>query len=366
MKVLLINPWQSEVFPPPSLGYLQAVLKQAGVEVTACDLYEALQEKDEYDIVGVSFHSFSVKHAVGIRKAFKGRLVCGGHHPSALPQQMLEIGYDQVVIGEGENAMLEIIKGNTDKTILGTPCNLEELPFPDYTGFKGNWSMGIPIISSRGCPFNCSFCASADFWDRKWRMRSAENVVKEIIHSGYKQFMFEDDNFTLNRTRVLEICQELRKIGGLSWQCASRAETLIDDELCWNLRTAGCHTVWLGVESLSQESLDGCGKKTTVEKMLAGIKMAHTHSLQTMSQFIVGLPNDTKKNIDETIANIKKYKIGRKGSNILWILPNTDIHKKAKEKGFDDSIYLQNVELYYTFEQNIKTLQYWAKLINAA
>jgi len=366
MKVLLINPWQSEVFPPPSLGYLQAVLKQAGVEVTACDLFDTSTKKDEYDLVAVSFHSFSVRNALEIRQMFKGKMICGGHHPSALPQQMLDIGYDQVVIGEGEKAILEIINGNTDKIVLGTPCNLEELPFPDYTGFKGNWSMGIPIISSRGCPFSCSFCASANFWDRKWRMRSAENVVKEIVASGYKTFMFEDDNFTFDRRRAMEICQLLWEIGGFSWQCASRAETLADDDLCWFLKKAGCHTVWLGVESLSQESLDRCNKHTTVKKLMAGIKFAHRRGLQTMSQFIVGLPGDTKKNIDETVANIRDYKLGKRGSNILWILPNTDIHKIAKERGFDDSIYLQDKELYYTYEQDLTTLKHWAKLINAA
>lgn len=103
MRVLLINPWQGELFPPPSLGYIQASIKTIeGIEVVAKDLSPALEDRSEYDLVGVSFHSFSVKHARLIREKFKTRLVCGGHHPSALPQQMLSIGYDQVCIGEGE------------------------------------------------------------------------------------------------------------------------------------------------------------------------------------------------------------------------------------------------------------------------
>lgn len=366
MKVLLINPWQSEVFPPPSLGYLQAVLCKEGIEVKACDYAEALLEDDMYDIVAVTFHSFSVRNAIVIRNKFKGRLICGGHHPSALPQQMLDIGYNQVVIGEGEQAIIDIVNGNTDSIIYGCPSNLDDLPFPDYTGFKGNWSMGLPVISSRGCPFDCSFCASADFWKRKWKMRSAENVVAEIVATGYKTFMFEDDNFTLHRARVLEICSMLRDIGGFSWQCASRAETLIDSELCWNLSSAGCHTVWLGVESLSQESLNRCHKNTTVEKMISGIKIAHTYRLNTLSQFIVGIPDDTERNIRETVSSIKQNKIGRKGVNIMWVLPNTEIHKRAKERGFDDTYYLRNTSLYYTYEQSMKTLEYWSHLIKVA
>jgi radical SAM superfamily enzyme YgiQ (UPF0313 family) len=367
MKVLLINPWEADIFPPPSLGYLQSVLKQESIDVHGADLKDALLLKDDYDLVGVTFHSFSVKYAKQIRDKFKTRLICGGHHPSALPEQMLAIGYDQVVIGEGEKAILDIIKGNTESIIQGEACVLDEIPFPDYTGFKGNWTMGIPIISSRGCPFDCNFCASADFWKRKWKMRSAENVISEIVTKQYKTFMFEDDNFTMNRNRVIEICKSLKELSGLSWQCASRAETLVDEELCWWLRTAGCHTVWLGVESLSQESLDRCKKKTTVDKMLNGIRTAHAYDLQTMSQFIVGIPGDTEKNIRETVQNIRLGKVGRKrGSSILWILPNTDIHKKAKEKGFSDDVYLNGGELYYTYEQNIRTLRYWVNLIKAA
>jgi radical SAM superfamily enzyme YgiQ (UPF0313 family) len=345
-------------------------LKEAGVDTKACDLDEAMTESDEYDLIAVSFHSFSVKHAVALRNRFKSRMICGGHHPSALPQQMLAIGYDQVVIGEGERAIIDVIKGNKDEIIYGEGNNLNEIPFPDYTGLNTRLDWGLPIISSRGCPFDCTFCASSDFWHRKWRMRSADNVLDEIIegvvNKGYKSFMFEDDNFTMGKDRAIQICNGLVDIGGLSWQCASRAETLVDDELCFNLRKAGCHTVWLGVESLSQDSLDRCSKRTTVDRMIAGISTAHRYGLRTLSQFIVGLPGDSQKNINETVQNIRTYKIGNKGSNILWILPNTEAYKKAKERGFDDSIYLNGGNLFYTFEQNMKTLQHWTRLINAA
>ena len=164
MSVLLINPWAGEVFPTPAIGYLQAAIKTARptVSVTAADMKVAmgLLEKNTYDIVGVTFHSFSVKYARQIRDKVKGRLVCGGHHPSALPQQMLNIGYDQVVIGEGENGMLGIIDGDTRPIIKGyiNPFTfIDELPFPDYTGLSWSGAMGMPIISSRGCPFSCLF-----------------------------------------------------------------------------------------------------------------------------------------------------------------------------------------------------------------
>ncbi len=366
MRVLLINPWEGEVFPPPSIGYLQGIIRNEGVDVKAIDIGGVVTEKDDYDIIAVSYHSFSVKQARMIRNRFKNRLICGGHHPTALPEQMLSIGYDQVVIGEGENAIIDIINGNTSKIVKGEFIDINSTPYPDYSGLSGRWDMGLPIISSRGCPFSCSFCASSLFWHRGYRMRSVDNVLGELefrIKQGYKQWMFEDDNFTVSKKRAIEICEGIIRMGKFSWQCASRAESL-DNELCKSLVKAGCHTVWLGVESLSQDSLNRVNKHTTVDKILNGIQTAHNNGLGTMSQFIVGIPGDNVNNILETVTNIRKGKVGRRGCNIIWILPNTDIHAKAKNKGFNDDIYLKYGAPFYTYEQDINTLNSWVNIIN--
>ena len=372
MKVLLINPWAGEVFPTPAIGYLQAAIKFARpeVEVTAADMKKAvaLLEHNTYDLVGVTYHSFSVKHARYIRGLVKGRLICGGHHPSALPQQMLDIGYDQVVVGEGENAMIAIIDGDTRPIISGyiNPfAIIDELPFPDYSGLSWSGAMGMPIISSRGCVEKCTFCASTWFWGHKWKMRQAEDVLAEITGMGLKKFMFEDDSFTVNKKRALAICEGLKE-KGYSWQCNSRAETLMDEELCRALKDAGCETVWCGIESLSQKSLDRCGKHTTVEKMLAGIEMADKVGLNVMAQFIVGLPDDTEADIQLTVAGIKRSKIKRKGVQKIWIVPNTLAYDRAKAKGFDDEVFLKTGSPYYTYEQDMATLDRWYKLINEA
>lgn len=373
MKVLLINPWEAEVFPTPAIGYLQAVIKELcpGITVDAVDLSTAINTKfglQEYDITAVTFHSFSVKYARFIREKVRGRLICGGHHPSALPEQMLEIGYDQVVIGEGEQAIISILNGNLSDIINGAACDINTLPFPDYTGLKYDGSMGLPVISSRGCPFDCNFCASSLFWKRKWKDRSPENVASEIINNsikGIKTFMFEDDNFTLNKKRAIEI-SNLIKGQKLLWQCASRADVLCDDELCRVLYGAGCRTVWLGIESLSQSSLDRAGKNIKISNVLKGIETAEKAGLQTMSQFIVGLPGDTEADIQETVSNIKASRISRRGANIAWILPGTEIYKQAKKHGLNDEIYLSHGAPYYTYEHDMNTLQRWSNLINTA
>ena len=346
------------MFPPPSIGYLQGAILARGVEVKALDLDAALCEPDDYDIIGVTFHSFSVQHARRIREHFKSWLVCGGHHPSALPGQMIAIGYDQVVIGEGENAMIDILNG--DRTQIKDRSNqhyksINDIPFPNYSGLSHTDNV---IISSRGCPFRCNFCASTSFWGNKWKSRSAENVIAEINHFGYKTWMFEDDNFTANKIRAIEICKGVRG----SWQCASRAESL-DDELCAELKRSGCHTVWLGIESFSQSSLDRCGKNTTVERMIKGIETAERHGIATMCQFIIGLPGDTIEDIKQTARIRRRVRMSRYGVNIAWVLPGTNIYAKAKEKGMSDEVYLQSGAPFYTFEQSIETLRYWATLI---
>lgn len=373
MTILLINPWAGEVFPTPAIGYLQAAIKHArpDVKVTAADMKQAvsLLERNTYDLVGVTYHSFSVKHARYIRGLVKGRLICGGHHPSAMPQQMLDIGYDQVIIGEGENAILNVIDGDT-RPIVNDYTNpyytdIDSIPFPDYTGLSWSGAMGMPIISSRGCAWSCNFCASSSFWGRRWKMRSAENVLSEIRAMGLKKFMYEDDNFTVHKKRALEICEGI-KGRGYSWQCNSRAETLVDEELCRALKDAGCETVWCGIESLSQESLNRCGKNTTVEKMLAGIEMADKVGLEIMAQFIVGLPDDTEADIKLTVENIKKSKIKRKGVQKIWIVPNTVAYDRAKAKGFNDDVFLKTGAPYYNYEQSAETLDRWYKMIDMA
>lgn len=368
MKVLLINPWDPQECPPPSIGYLQAALRFIGVDVVAKDLQESLIDNEEYDLVAVSFHSFSVKYARRIREKFKGHLICGGHHPSALPQQMLDIGYDQVVIGEGENAIIGIVKeGITDELIYAEDVSffhgVDEYPFPDYTGLKYSGVLGISIVTSRGCPNRCTFCASTNFWHHKYKMRSVENVLTEVEKrksEGFKTWIFHDDNFTAHRKRVLDICAGLD--GRYTWKTVSRAEDL-DNDLCSEMYRAGCREVYLGIESMSQDALDRCQKNTTVEKMIKGIQAAEGNKIKTFCLFLIGLPGDTLKNIEETRLNRRKVRMSRIGTNIAWIVPGTEIYRKAKERGFNDETFLTSGAPFYTYEQKYATLQKWSRII---
>lgn len=369
MRVLLIDPWPPDQLPPPSIGYLQAALKHWKVDVMAKNLPDALVDNSEYDLVAVSFHSFSVKYARQIRDRFKGKLICGGHHPSALPEQMLSVGYDQVVVGEGENAIIDIVQGKSDKVVYAKDSEhkyffgINEYPIPDYTGLNFGGPHGIPVISSRGCPFACNFCGSSSFWCHTYKMRSADNVILEIERrkaEGYNTWIFYDDNFTANKKRVFDICANLD--GRLTWECVGRAESM-DEELAKELYRAGCRKIHFGIESLSQDALDRMNKNTTVEQMLRGVEIAESHGISTMSLFLVGLPGDTLQNIQETRANRLRSRITQYGTNIAWVLPNTTIHMKAKEYGFNDNVYLETGVPFFTYEHSLTELNLWAQQI---
>jgi len=367
MRVLLIDPWEEDQLPAPAIGYLQAALKHWKIDVTAKNINEAMICNDDYDLVAVTFHSFSVNKARQIRDKFKGKLICGGHHPTALPEQMLSIGYDQVGIGEGENIIIDIIQGNENKIVKDCEhkyfYGINDIPMPDYLGLRFGGPHGIPIISSRGCPFSCNFCGSSNFWGHSYKMRSVDNVILEIEKrksEGYNTWIFYDDNFTANKKRVFEICSHLD--GSLVWECVGRAESL-DEELCKELYRAGCRTIHLGIESLSQDALDRMNKKTTVEKMLKGIEIAESVGIHTFCMFLVGLPGDTLKDIEETKLNRLRSRITQYGPNIAWVLPGTEIYRKAKEYGFDDNVYLESGAPFYTYEQPMETLIKWSKMI---
>jgi radical SAM superfamily enzyme YgiQ (UPF0313 family) len=379
MKILLVNPWEGEIFPPPSIGYVAAAARQnTNAEVVCANMDSAIRllKSTSYDIVGVSFHSFSVRNARKIRAAVKGDsfLTCGGHHPSSsIGNQLLSIGYDQVVIGEGEGAISEIIAGNRSRVITVTnPYSIDKIPFPQYEGLDFQRENGYPIISSRGCPFSCGFCASAQFWGHRWHPRSPSNVIEEIEYriknNRMRKWMFEDDNFTLNTARARTICEMIEKdifpkYGRMEWQCASRAESLMDEDLVESMVRAGCVKCWLGIESLSQDTLERFCKNTTVDRMSNGINTASRMGLNTHSQFIAGLPGDTREDIIVTVENMKNIRMGSWGCNVPWILPDTMIYSCAKKCGFNDNSYLEGGFITYTYEQSISTLMAWEKAI---
>jgi radical SAM superfamily enzyme YgiQ (UPF0313 family) len=288
-------------------------------------------------------------------------VVIGGSHASALPELTLdETQADYIVIGEGELSFLELvnriernesvdnIKGivsKTNKTLLKRDLieNIDLLPFPDWVQvdpryYKKAPHGGLiksfpvaPITSSRGCPYSCTFCASPSFWDRRIRFRSPENVVDEIEYLvkgfGVKEIHFEDDNLTLKRNHIEDICRLILKRNlKINWATPNgvRADTL-DRELLKLMKKSGCYFIAFGIESGSQDILNRIKKKTSLETIEKAANLARKMGIITQGFFIFGLPGETEQTIKETIRFAKRIALDKAQFLLLDVLPGSEL-----------------------------------------
>ena len=258
--------------------------------------------------------------------------VMGGNHATAFPEKFLEMGFNSVIVGEGENAILNIIndlkEGKKPEEIIKKPFieDIDTLPFPardlipinEYE-FLIDGKNATTVLSSRGCPYRCIFCAN-NVWGKTVRQRSSKNVIEEAKELkekyGFERIMFFDDTFIINRKRLFEICDGLKELE-LKWRCFIRAN-LVDKEMLKKMKDSGCVEVGVGIESGSQKILDIIKKDTTVEMNSNVIKMCKEINLVCKAFIMVGLPGETKETLEET----KK-----------WILDN-------KPEKYDLTIYM--------------------------
>ena len=309
--------------PPIGLMYVAAALEKAGFEVQMLDNYLMNKSVDELktyvsrvnpQIVGITCGSATFRRCIETSKAIKEalpncKIVVGGWHASYLPESLLatpEIDY--VVIGEGERAITQlascITNGNepTAMTIPGVACrrqgkniinqpkfieNMDEIPYPARhllplelydreIAFVKSKPADIMSIS-RGCVFNCGFCETRKLWGNMCRGFSPKRVIGEIqdLQSRYgtKAIYFINDNFTLRKKETLELCGLMveNKLD-LEWVCDTRVD-IVNQELLASMSSAGCKTIWFGVESGSPRMLQRIGRNTTPQQVEEAFKL---------------------------------------------------------------------------------------------
>ncbi len=356
MRVLLINPAARNYYGelglnllPLGLAYLGAVLLQEGHSVETIDLQvQSVPLSDipfrRYDLVGVSSDTLRFNRAVEIGRAARDQgvpVVMGGYHPTFLDSEPFERGAaDFVIRGEGEYSFLELInaleRGSGFEEIRGLTYssngeirrnppaylieNLDELPFPARHLFpqKGYLSTfdGRPmatLVTSRGCPYDCYFCAATRFAGVRWRTRNLDGVfeeISELLHQGYTSFLFVDDNFTLSYRRTLDFCEEvLARHWDIRWWCFSRVDILVKHpEMVRKMALAGASTVFLGLESGNQQTLDRYQKRITVEQQLEAVRLLRKYGIRVYGSFILGELHETPGMIRETIRFARKLK----------------------------------------------------------
>ncbi len=345
---------------PLGIFYIAAVLEQNGYCVEIVDLrsleeHEFLEKIPPADLYGISAttpdYNMALIVAKLIKENHKAFIVLGGSHVTALSEKVDDV-FDKLVIGEGELAIINLLqdlKNDVEKRVYKSPLveDLDSIPFPprqllpfDSVFSRKLVTPGIPattLITSRGCPYNCSFCASKKMWGQTVRFRSPDNVIKElkliINNFGVKEFRFQDDTIGLNKKRLFDLCEKMEPLK-IRW----RGHTNINAssyEILEAMKRAGCEEMGYGIESVSQNILNINNKKVKVEKMYEALANARKAGLRTRLFFIISLPGEEPGVADRTIDFIKKTRPSGVDLSTFVPFPGSDIFENPEQFGIE-------------------------------
>lgn len=353
LKVFLVKPDSDMhvVLPPIGLGYLasycQREVSNIDLKIIDChkDRYSPQNFKDRIkefkpDVIGFTALSMEIDSTLRLCSAVKEIsddivTIIGGPHASAAPESLLSHEtVDYIFRGEGEKGFSWFLKNlfsserlkspglgyrDGDNIVLNEPefvDDINNIPFPDYKKMRLETYPKMyfmrrfpaaPVISSRGCPFSCTFCAGHKVSGRRWRPRSVEGVIEEIswLHREYgiREIDFWDDNFTLDKARVERFCKEMRQLRtGIIWWCPNGVHlNAVDKDLLIEMKQSGCYAVAFGVESGSENIRMHMKKMISFERLKETVEFSNKIGLRTQGFFIIGYPLETEEDIAKTI-----------------------------------------------------------------
>lgn len=382
MRIALIAPkWNKKAndYPPLGLGYLAAVLERDGHQVRIFDfsldprtpLEEDVQAVCAFDphLVGITAMT-SVYHSAletaTLLKAYLGRpIVIGGPHATVYPERILAESpvIDYVVRGEGEETIQELVRilcnkgdlstvrGLTYKVrgeVISNPdrpliTDLDALPFParhlfDLKRYGLCTPDGQPmatILSSRGCPYNCSYCFKG-IVGRTYRQRSPENIIAEIRQVidqyGIRNFYFIDDLFTIDVRRLEAITEQLiREKLDIRWQCLGRVDR-VNADILRKMYAAGCRRIHFGIESGNQEVLQRIGKGIKLEQVRQAVRWAQEAGIHVKGYFMLGLPGDTEETMQQTVEFAAELNLDEAMFSLTTPFPGTRLWDELVKK----------------------------------
>ncbi|MBI5115638.1 radical SAM protein [Candidatus Poribacteria bacterium] len=320
------------------------------------------------DVVGITAPTVKFASAVSVaaisKKLFPhAPVIMGGPHSTNCAREVLSRGeLDIVVHGEGETTIVELIDAlgaksdlrnvqgisyknpdgvithNRTRTLID---DLDSIPFPARDLLLGNRvvdpeNMGN-MITTRGCPFRCTYCAAHTVWTHKVRYRSVDNVIEEIRFIrekfGTRQFTFWDDCFTLRKNRTLEFCEAIRSEQlDVKWGCNTRFD-LLDEELISEMKLAGCNNVEVGVESGSPRILEAIKKGETLEKMREVAEMLNRNEIYWSAFFMIGFPQEDISDIARTLESIDTLRPCWCTFSIFTPYPGTELYENSVKTG---------------------------------
>ncbi len=335
MKICLINPPFEESLdpkldPPLGLVYIATVLRNLGHDVSVLDL--SFHDKEDWekviptaDLYGITVMTMSIHHAINIKNIVRKinpecKVMVGGAHPSNLPEETLRMGFDIVVVGEGdgEDILKEIIEYvymctkhmcTEPKIFIARDVDINSVPIPyrdlipirNYTRLVEG-VQAFSLFASRGCPYSCAFCLNSTRKINKARFRTVGSILEEmklmIKKYDAKAFMLYDDTFTAHPKLNL-LLEEIQKLNVI-FRCSGdvRMDKL---EKFQKLYDAGCEEISFGIETGSQKILDLVNKRATVEQNRIAITDAKKAGLRVKAFLMVGSPGESWETIKETV-----------------------------------------------------------------
>ena len=340
MKIVFIEPRACEAnvyskISMPLLGpvYLGTILKNRGHEV---EIYNENILAPDYsnldaDLIGISILTSTAQRGYEIAKKFpREKVIMGGVHASLLPDEALRFAR-QVVVGEAEDVIIDVVEGKRSEPIVQGKAveDLDALPIPDFSLIKGYRmpSLVIPISTSRGCPFDCSFCSVTKMFGRKYRFRSAENTIAEMRSRDTKSFFFCDDNFTANPERTRQLLNLMIKNKFRKWLCQVRCDVAKDKGLLDLMAQAGCGVVCVGFESVNPKTLVAYQKRQTLAEIVNAIRSFHKRHIKIHGMFVLGGEDDNRNSIWETVKFAIKERIDTLQMMILTPFPGTKVYE---------------------------------------
>ena len=378
MKIRLIEPeppgmhvWAKVLLPRLGLPIIAATLKQHGHDALIYSPQMApidWEDVNSADLVGLSSTTSTATTAYEFADRLRSRgipVIVGGSHVTFMADEALEHA-DYVARGEGgEQIMLELAEALAGSRELDTVAglsflrdgvavhnplrercaDLDTLPFPDLKLLVGSEKLNTtPIMTSWGCPFACNFCSVTAMFGRKYRFRSAESVIAELEDKRPTRVFFYDDNMAADKKRLKRLLQMMiDKDLHISWSAQVRSDVVRDRELLDLMQRAGCGLVYLGFESVNQETLDGYEKSQTVADIERAIKTLHEYGIKSHGMFVLGADTDSVQTVRNTVAFAIKNHIDTLMLNILTPLPGTPQYEELDAAG---RIFDKRWELY--------------------
>lgn len=352
-KIIFVEPRgaESNVFSRymmlPLLGpiYLATILKQRGYKTEV--LNENILGRDisisdlDCDILCISIITNTAPRGYEIADMFRSfyperTVVIGGIHATFLPEEGLSHA-DYVITFESEETILDVIEGNPPKGIIKGHMinNLDSIPHPDFSLVKGfNKRFIYPVMFSRGCPYNCSFCTVARMFGRRYRTHSENYIFKTLMDAENNDIFIYDDNFAADIKRTERILDKIIKMDKeFEFSAQVRTDITRNEDIVKKMSQAGFRRVYIGFESINEKSLQGIEKRQSVDDIIRAIDVFHRYKIKIHGMFIFGMDEDTDDIFYNTVRFCKKADVDTVQYLALTPFPGTPLFDTLNREG---------------------------------